>query len=356
MRRVIIESPFAGDVDKNIKYARKCVRDSLNKGEAPIASHLLYTQPGILDDDVPEERQWGIDAGLAWRKDSEATIVYIDLGITRGMEYGIADAKENNRPIEYRSICNVIKYNHHGADVLVKRELKGKHAEFCLCYQCKKFHPGDANNCPIANAVYQNCVKYNVVTPMWECPEFDDELDRNVIDETKNNIIGYKGTKNGKCLDFQYEVGKTYEIEEGKLKLSEKGFHFCRKFNDVHYYYPLIEKDTVIYEIEALGETLKEIIKSVTDKIRIIREIPRSEWETLSNGRWKWNEKENQIKYEDSNHWETYNYDETGNAIRYENSKGYDKNGNKLRYEGSTESWHRYESSTGSWHDTHNKI
>ena len=48
---VIIESPFAGDVDKNIEYARKCVRDSLNRGEAPSASHLLYTQPGILDDD-----------------------------------------------------------------------------------------------------------------------------------------------------------------------------------------------------------------------------------------------------------------------------------------------------------------
>lgn len=68
MRLVIIESPFAGDVEKNIRYARACVRDSLLRGESPIASHLLYTQEGILNDDVPAERQHGIDAGLAWRR------------------------------------------------------------------------------------------------------------------------------------------------------------------------------------------------------------------------------------------------------------------------------------------------
>lgn len=49
MRRVILESPFAGHVESNIEYARACIRDSLLRGEAPLASHLLYTQPGILD-------------------------------------------------------------------------------------------------------------------------------------------------------------------------------------------------------------------------------------------------------------------------------------------------------------------
>ena len=47
MRLVILESPYAGDVAANVKYARRCVRDSLSRGEAPIASHLLYTQPGM---------------------------------------------------------------------------------------------------------------------------------------------------------------------------------------------------------------------------------------------------------------------------------------------------------------------
>src|ERR1700758_526067 len=104
MRLVIIESPYAGDISANVEYARACVRDSLSRGEAPIASHLLYTQPGVLRDDVPHERLWGIDAGLAWGAVAEATVVYTDHGISRGMEYGIAHAKAAGRPVEFRSL------------------------------------------------------------------------------------------------------------------------------------------------------------------------------------------------------------------------------------------------------------
>lgn len=101
---VILESPFAGDEEANIEYARKCVRDSLERGEAPIASHLLYTQPGILDDHDPVERSWGIDAGLAWRRVAEGSVVYTDRGISKGMEYGIAAAEAAGKPIEYRTL------------------------------------------------------------------------------------------------------------------------------------------------------------------------------------------------------------------------------------------------------------
>lgn len=103
-RLVIVESPFAGDVEKNTTYARRCVRDALSRGEAPIASHLLYTQLGILDDNIPAERQWGIDAGLAWRRVADASVVYTDLGISRGMEYGIRAAQHAGMDIEYRKI------------------------------------------------------------------------------------------------------------------------------------------------------------------------------------------------------------------------------------------------------------
>lgn len=103
-RLVILESPYAGDVGANVAYARAALRDSLLRGEAPIASHLLYTQPGVLDDNVPAERQHGIDAGLAWRSVAEATVVYVDRGISRGMEYGIAAAQAAGLPIEFRHI------------------------------------------------------------------------------------------------------------------------------------------------------------------------------------------------------------------------------------------------------------
>ena len=57
MQRVIIESPYAGDVERNVRYARAAMADCLKRGEAPFASHLLYTQEGVLDDDIPGERQ-----------------------------------------------------------------------------------------------------------------------------------------------------------------------------------------------------------------------------------------------------------------------------------------------------------
>jgi hypothetical protein len=104
MPLVFIESPFAGDVDTNTKFARACMRDSLARGEAPFAMHLLYTQEGILNDDIPEERAWGIEAGFAWGKHASKTAVYTNLGITPGMELGIERAKQEGREIEYREL------------------------------------------------------------------------------------------------------------------------------------------------------------------------------------------------------------------------------------------------------------
>lgn len=104
MRRVILESPYAGDTDANIAYARRCVRDCLYRGEAPIASHLLYTQPGILDDNDPDERWLGIGAGLSWLRGANATVVYTDLGISSGMRHGITAAEEIGLPVEYRTL------------------------------------------------------------------------------------------------------------------------------------------------------------------------------------------------------------------------------------------------------------
>ncbi len=88
----MIESPFAGDVERNTRYLRACLADCLARGEAPFASHAIYTQPGVLDDSDPAQRTIGIEAGFAWRDVAAATVVYADLGITAGMRAGIADA------------------------------------------------------------------------------------------------------------------------------------------------------------------------------------------------------------------------------------------------------------------------
>jgi hypothetical protein len=103
VKTVIIESPFAGPdeaaVLRNIRYARACMRFCLVQGVAPYASHVLYTQPGVFDDDDPRERQLGIDAGQAIGDRMDETWVFLDLGVSRGMGYGIQRAKDKDRPI-----------------------------------------------------------------------------------------------------------------------------------------------------------------------------------------------------------------------------------------------------------------
>lgn len=108
MKLVLIESPYAAStpelVQENVAYARACVMDSLLRGEAPYASHLFYTQEGLLDDTNPIERKLGIEAGLAWGRRAELTAVYTELGISKGMELGIQRARDEGRVVEYRTL------------------------------------------------------------------------------------------------------------------------------------------------------------------------------------------------------------------------------------------------------------
>ena len=100
--KVIIESPYSGDVKKNLEYARKCLLDSLNRKEAPFASHLLYTQ--VLDDEIKDQRQLGMKNAFMWYKYADLMAVYIDLGISKGMLEGIEKAYKYDIPIEVRKI------------------------------------------------------------------------------------------------------------------------------------------------------------------------------------------------------------------------------------------------------------
>ena len=63
---------------------------------------MLYTQPDVLRDNVAGGREQGIAAGLAWGPVADATVVYIDKGISPGMKCGIANAEAAERPVEYR--------------------------------------------------------------------------------------------------------------------------------------------------------------------------------------------------------------------------------------------------------------
>lgn len=105
MKPVIIESPYAGDVEGNLTYLRACMRDCIQRGEAPFASHALYTQPGVLDDTNRAERRLGIEAGFVWCRLVRTTVVYTDRGITDGMRQGIQHARLlMGHSVQFRSL------------------------------------------------------------------------------------------------------------------------------------------------------------------------------------------------------------------------------------------------------------
>jgi len=110
--RTIIESPFGtlpsgaraspAEMEQNVLYARRCLADSLARGEAPFASHLLY--PQALHDADPAQRRQGLEAGFCWGGLADLVAVYCDRGITEGMREGIRRAKDCAQVVEMRTI------------------------------------------------------------------------------------------------------------------------------------------------------------------------------------------------------------------------------------------------------------
>ena len=110
---VVIESPYAGRGWwplsalrrwRNVAYVRACMRDSFLRGEYPIASHALYTQPGVLRDAHSLERQLGIEAGLAWAAHAERGVFYIDFGESCGMRQALHRHEKEGRPVDWRQL------------------------------------------------------------------------------------------------------------------------------------------------------------------------------------------------------------------------------------------------------------
>jgi hypothetical protein len=66
-----------------------------------------------------------------------------------------------------------VRYRHDGRTVWVRRALRGKHRDYCLCWECELFAPGKPEeNCPVANAIHALECERGVTTPVWECRTF----------------------------------------------------------------------------------------------------------------------------------------------------------------------------------------
>ena len=102
-RPVVLESPFAGDIKRNQTYLELCIRDCImNHHDAPIASHKLYTD--ALDDGDITERSIGIKCGLTWGQFADACVVYVDHGVSVGMQIGIDHYEAMGIPIIERRL------------------------------------------------------------------------------------------------------------------------------------------------------------------------------------------------------------------------------------------------------------
>lgn len=108
MRLVILESPYRADTDANLErnrlYRQQCIQDCLLRGEAPFASHQMYTD--ALNDDTPAERDLGIAAGYEWWRAASCVVFYTDLGWSSGMLNAYKKAKTMNIKVDERKLTN----------------------------------------------------------------------------------------------------------------------------------------------------------------------------------------------------------------------------------------------------------
>lgn len=112
--RVIIESPYAGDIELHNRYLNIMMRDSiLNRMETPFASHGLYTT--CLNDENIIERHTGIQAGYTWQGVADKMVVCYDLGVSEDMQMAINNAEKLELPVEYRKLnltkADIMNYN-----------------------------------------------------------------------------------------------------------------------------------------------------------------------------------------------------------------------------------------------------
>lgn len=104
---VYICSPYAGDIDINVKKARKFCRFAIEKNHIPLAPHLLF--PQFMDDNDPKERELAMFMNMVLLGKCNELWVFGSI-ISKGMEEEIAKAKKRKQLIRY--------FNDHLQEVL----------------------------------------------------------------------------------------------------------------------------------------------------------------------------------------------------------------------------------------------
>lgn len=110
---VFIESPYSGDIDRNIRYLLLCNIDAFARGEMPCSSHGVMTQhPAKLDFYVSDyESRWdvftrdeAIERAHTLRHVCSKVVFYTDKGMSSGMKTGLEYCQIHQIPYEMRSV------------------------------------------------------------------------------------------------------------------------------------------------------------------------------------------------------------------------------------------------------------
>ena len=106
-------------------------------------------------------------------------------------------------------------------------------------------------------------------------------------------MIGYKAfDENLQCRGFQFEVGKSYDTGKTKEELkicSDTVFHFCRELQRIENVSNYRISNSRICEVIADGDIVTDGGKYGTNKLTILREIPReelNEYNSWNSGNW----------------------------------------------------------------------
>ena len=108
-KTIYVASPYSGDVANNVRFAQDACKAVLNTGAYPYAPHLYLTN--ILRDEIPEEREAGLRAGLAFLALCEELWVF-GSRISAGMKGEIEEAKRLGKPIRYVDLnLQIVEHN-----------------------------------------------------------------------------------------------------------------------------------------------------------------------------------------------------------------------------------------------------
>lgn len=96
MKLIYVASPYAGDVERNVEYAKQACRTVVESGHAFFAPHLMY--PAVLNDMVPAERQAGIEMGLTLLHRCDELWCFGPV-VSSGMQAEISEAERLRIPV-----------------------------------------------------------------------------------------------------------------------------------------------------------------------------------------------------------------------------------------------------------------